>query len=413
MPGDPAGEVKTVREKLKAGERGGTEADRERLLDFSDRLQLLAQDYSDVRHIKLLRHLMRISENVDFPDESGGPLVGALKDREIAEEIVRWINRTYDNPETNRDYRVALRVFGKRLEPSDDDEPPVSISWVSSKTPSNYDPSPNPAELIDWDDVDAMVEAAGNNTRDAAMVALMLDAGPRGGEFYDLRVSDVTDADHGMQLWIDDGKTGQRSVTLIPSVPQVQRWLEDHPGGASDYLWTKLNEPERISRQRIYQILDRLSERAEIGKHVRATQVRKANAMWLAKTGAQTTLIETRQGRKIGSGTIARYVAQFGERSENSAYAQLMGRDVDVDGAGERDIVECPRCDKPNAPDKGKCQWCGQALDPESAAAAEAQDRKVNEALANLEPEVAKQLFESLEVIKETPELRAAFYSSD
>ncbi|MFW6124921.1 MAG: hypothetical protein ACOC46_02125, partial [Pirellulales bacterium] len=124
---------------------------------------------------------------------------------------------TYDNPETNRDYRVALRVFGKHVvDPedveTDDNGIPVSLAWVSSKTPKSYDPSPNPAQLLDWDDVDALADAA-RNTRDAAMVQLMMDAGPRGGEFFDLEVGDITNADHGLQVWID-GKTGQGKYTI-------------------------------------------------------------------------------------------------------------------------------------------------------------------------------------------------------
>jgi hypothetical protein len=53
------------------------------------------------------------------------------------EDIVRWINRTYDNEETNRDYRVALSVFGRRTSDENGDDPPESIEWVPSGRSSN------------------------------------------------------------------------------------------------------------------------------------------------------------------------------------------------------------------------------------------------------------------------------------
>jgi len=41
-----------------------SESDSEILLEFSDRLDLLKSEYSDFRHEKLLRHCVRIAEEV-------------------------------------------------------------------------------------------------------------------------------------------------------------------------------------------------------------------------------------------------------------------------------------------------------------------------------------------------------------
>lgn len=414
MTTNASGQITIVRQKLEDGERGGSEADREVLLKFSDRLKLLAEEYTDDRHIKLLRHLMRISENVEY---DGDVLADALVDREPAEAAVRWINDNYDNPETARDYRVSLRVLGRRVGDCeavecDDKGIPYSVAWISSKTPRSYNPSPNPAEIPNWDDADAMADVA-QNTRDAAMVQLMMDTGPRGGEFYDMKVGDLTDAEHGLQVWVD-GKTGQRSVTLIPSVPYVNRWLSDHPGDDDDYLWTKLNSPERMSRQRVYQVLRTLASRAEIDdrKQITPTGWRKANATWLARTGANGPLIARRQGRKVGSKAVARYIAQFGEQSEQSAYAQLHGRKVETSDEPERrDVVECPRCERENPPDEPTCMWCGQGLDPQGVAEAEASQKELRQALARLPSDTASNLAALVDAIEETPEARAVLRS--
>lgn len=71
--------------------------------------------------------------------EQVGGLAAARKDRDAAENIVRWINRKYDNEETNRDYRIALRIFGKHT--TEGDNQPPSIDWISGQTSRSYNPS--------------------------------------------------------------------------------------------------------------------------------------------------------------------------------------------------------------------------------------------------------------------------------
>lgn len=90
MGRDPQDAVDTLRTKIEAGDRGGCEADREALLEFSDRMRLLRETYGWHRHLKLLRHNTRISE------EAPVRLVDARADREAAEDVLSWIHTTYD-----------------------------------------------------------------------------------------------------------------------------------------------------------------------------------------------------------------------------------------------------------------------------------------------------------------------------
>ena len=243
MAQTPRQEVERLKERIQNGERDiDDEADREQLKEFSRQLELRKEEYGDHRHLKLLRHLTRIAEKV-------GGLADALEDKKAAEDIVQWINTTYDNEETNRDYRVALRVFGKRVAP-DDGDPPSSIDWISSKTSRDYNPTPDPADMLELDDdVKPMIEAA-RNPRDKALIGVQYEAGFRGGELYDLTIDDVSDGDHGLRIRVD-GKTGQRTVDLITgfSIPHLQRWLSEHPApdDPDAPLWSKLNKPERYS----------------------------------------------------------------------------------------------------------------------------------------------------------------------
>jgi hypothetical protein len=121
---DPREEIESLREQIADSPDIG-EADADRLLQFSDRLD---EEKRDRRHQKFLRHCVRIAEEVD-----DGLLAASLEDREATEAIVDWIFEEWDNEDVNRNFRVTLRVYGKLVSEGDDDLPD-SIGWVPTNT---------------------------------------------------------------------------------------------------------------------------------------------------------------------------------------------------------------------------------------------------------------------------------------
>lgn len=406
---DPKGQVDTLRTKLQNGERGGSDRDRDVLLDFSNQLKLLRENYGWHRHVKLLRHNVRMSEEVDDVD-----LADALDDRDAAEAIVRWIHDEYDlheTPETNQNYRVALRVFGRRTTDrgvGGTDSPPESIDWISSTLPNDYDPSPDPTAMLDWgDDVKPMIEAT-RNARDAAAIAIAFDAGLRGGELYDLTVDAISHTDHGLAVTVD-GKTGERTVDLIPSTPHVNRWLSDHPGGGDDPLWSQLNSVSKLSYRSYLDMFKSAAKRAGVEKDVTPTNFRKSNLAWLSKQGMNSRYIERRQGRKHGSDAVSRYTAIFDE-DIGDEYARIMGLEVEDDDQ-DRDLapLTCPRCDKETPRDEPRCVWCGQAMEADVSMNDRGDRLEIADMLAQADDERAEKLMELLEFFEDHPELRDAF----
>lgn len=404
MP-NPERAVATLRERIREGEREiDDERDRDILMEFSDQLKLLRETYGHHRHEKLLRHCVRIAENAP------ASLVDALEDKDAAEDIVRWIHDTYDleaSPETNQNYRVALRVFGRRATDEAGDEPPQSIDWVNSTLPRDYDPSPDPSDMLRWeDDVEPMLDAC-RNARDEAAIALQFDAGLRGGELYDLTVDDISESEHGLTVAVD-GKTGQRSVDLIPSTPHVNRWLSDHPGGRGDPLWCKLSEPSQLSYQSYLSMFKRPAGRVDVHKDVTPTAFRKSNLAWLCRQGMNARHIERRQGRAHGSDAVARYTAIFDD-DIGDEYAQMMGLEVaEDDDTDEFAPLVCPRCDRETPKREDRCMWCGQALSAAAATEAADQDQDMMAAIAE-KPQLAEALMDIKELTDDVPGVRIAF----
>jgi integrase len=398
---DPRKQIENLHERI----RNSTEisdTDRELLMAFSDRMDLLKSDYTDHRHDKLLRHCTIMAEKV-------GGLADALEDQDAAEDLVRWINRTYDNEYTNHDYRTALRMFGKHV--TDGDERPDSIEWIPSGTSNSHNPVPNPAEMLDWDgDIVPMIEAC-KNARDAALIAVAFDAGARSGELQELTVGDINDHKHGLRIFVD-GKTGQRDVTLIPSVPYLQRWLGDHPAGddSTAPLWCKLSKPEELSYRGFRQIFQLAADRAGVTKPTTPTNFRKSNASYLAQQGMSQPYIEDRQGRKRGSDATAHYVARFGGEAEDD-YARLHGLEVEEEKPEPIGPVKCPRCGKETPRHEPACVWCKQALDHAGAEALKEEEREVRDAVLRLAKEHPKLLDDVQrtrdfsELLEDNPEL--------
>lgn len=327
---------------------------------------LFSPPYGKQRREKLLRHCTIISE------AERNDLAAALENREDAETLVRWIHTEHvpeETPETNKDYRIALRMFGKRVTedgldvPTDDDGVPESLSWVPTTTSRNYDPKPDPAEMLDWeDDVKAMIEET-MNARDAALIAVAFDSGARSGELLELRVGDVTDHTHGLQITVD-GKKGQRTITLITSVPYLNRWLDDHPRGddSSAPLWCKLRSGEEISYQMARKIPRQAAEHAEVENPVTFTNFRKSSASFLASCGVNQPTLEDHHGWTRGSKAAARYISIFDEASDREL-AKAHGVDVTEEEPDPIAGVTCPRCGKETPRHESFCMWCHQAIE--------------------------------------------------
>jgi len=259
--------------------------------------------------------------------------------------------------------------------------------------------------MLRWEeDVVPMIEATHNN-RDAAIIATAFDAGARSGEFRDLQVGDISDHKHGRRMTVD-GKNGQRSITLIPSVPFLQRWLQDHPADddPSAPLWTKLHSPEPISFRMYKKLLETAAENAGVTRPVTLTNFRKSSASYLASQGMSQAHLEEHHGWTRGSDVAARYIAVFGDAADNEL-ARIHGLDVSEDESDPIGPVTCTRCGRETPRDQPKCVWCDQAIEHVAVKEIEeVQDEEFRKLLR-----LAKENPELLEAAEEAEGMIAAF----
>ena len=188
------------------------------------------------------------------------------------------------------------------------------------------------------------------SSRDAALLTVGFDLGARSSEFRALEIRNVIDGDDGMKLSIDGAKnTGRRTVTIIPSVPYLNKWLADHP--ASDNpdvpLWSKLDTPEKPSYQMFRKVVRKASRKTSgVPDSMTLTDLRRSRASDLASRGMKQTHLEDRMGWVRGSDAAARYVSLFNEDSERE-FKKIEGVEVPEEEKHDPTApLECPRCSK-------------------------------------------------------------------
>ncbi|MFW6046035.1 MAG: tyrosine-type recombinase/integrase, partial [Natronomonas sp.] len=307
-----------------------TEADRDALLGFSDELRFKQSDYSNHRHLKLLQHcavLAGESQQYDPEEMPDYQLVDCLESEDAVRAFVRWIHRHYEN-ETNRDYRAAIRMFGEHITAGEGK--PGPIDEISATLPNSYNPMPDPNKMYRWEEhILPMIEAA-NLPRDKALIAMAWDSGGRSGEIRGLMIGNIGDHEHGLSVTLD-GKTGQRNVVLIPSVPYVRQWLSQHPrrNEPDAPLWCNMKTGEDVSYQMKLKILKRAARNADMTPPGEATftRMRKSSASYLAAQNVSQTHLENHHGWKRGSDVASRYIAVFSQETDREI-ARAHGRDV-------------------------------------------------------------------------------------
>lgn len=130
MDGSPSERIDGLRRRIEESPDIGA-ADAAVLREFDDRLE----GVSERRHDRLLGYCVALAEGAD-----SGLLAAALDDREAAEALVEWVFEAVENEEENRNFRVALRVLGKRL--GDGDDLPPSIGWIPTSVTPEFDTDP-------------------------------------------------------------------------------------------------------------------------------------------------------------------------------------------------------------------------------------------------------------------------------
>lgn len=318
-------------------------------------------------------------------------LEGLDKDPKELEEddIDRWsVNLQKEYAEASqRTYKACVKKYLKWVKTGDlngEEYPDCVKNLKVGKGKKNL-----PKEILSHEEVRRIAEVT-DRQRDRAMVWVGYESGCRPGELLEMEIKDVELDRFGAQVMVD-GKTGQRRIRLVESVPDLKTWLSMHPrkDDTSAYIW-RSREGGNLGNRGWAQNLERMAERAGIKKHVHPHLLRHSRATHLAAKGINESQMREIFGWTKNSDMPSVYVHLSG-RDTDSALLNLYGIEVsESDNQLEMGIKKCSFCGHENSPNAKFCEECNGPLDSTAV-------KQTDEKLRNQEGHVQ----ELLEFIKE------------
>jgi len=333
------------------------------ILTFLD--ELAAQGTTIGRIQKYCYYLIRIVKILkkDFSKANKHDIVDLLNTIETAKvrggsrkgkELSDW---------SKHDYKVVIKKFYKWLRVSEGQnlgvrEYPDEVKWFSITFPRKK--RRKPRNLLNIDDVQKIVNLA-TNTRNKLFARLLYETGARIGELLSLTLDGITFDEHGATVQIF-GKTGERKLRIIDSVPLLSAWLRDHPdrNNKQALLFCGLNGSNPgYDYFRI--LLHKLGKKAQIKKPVNPHHWRHSRATALSKYLTEAQLCYY-MGWVPGSSQPGTYVHLSG-RDIDGAILRMNGIEIEKESIEKKDPITCPRCKAVNDSYAKFCLDCGLALD--------------------------------------------------
>ena len=217
---------------------------------------------------------------------AGGSIETILKSGSSTLDLAEKIDATGYKPNTKKDLKVLLKQLWKIKNGRSLKERPVEIENIS--TIIKRSDRTLPKGLITDDEMKALLKPC--QPRDAAMLQLLYEAGPRVSELVALKKSDVEFLPQGCRIHIpEETKTGARAVLVVDSVPALARWISFHPikkdeaplfvgkRGYGSESWTAL-VPESVNK-----MLKETAQKAKFHRRIYPHLFRHSAATRLAK----------------------------------------------------------------------------------------------------------------------------------
>lgn len=349
-----------------------------------------------LKYMELLRWLSKILAK---------PFIDATRDD--LERVVAVVEKRIDLSEWSKvDRKVTLKRFYKWLKGADE-EYPKEVRWIKARIKN--DRCKLPEELISEEDIKKLVDAA-SNPRDKALVECLYESGCRISELVTLQIKNLIFDEYGAILRVT-GKTGDRRVRIVSSVPNLASWMNCHPvkSDPEAYVFVRNmkfvrrgltpQEPLPAKYPIIRQMICSLAKTAGISKRVNPHTFRHSRATALANKLTEAQM-KTYFGWVQGSKMAGVYVHLSGRDVDGAILGMYGMQDQKSQEREKFNPVNCSRCNSLNSPGAKFCTKCGCNLNVVVAMEAESEGKKASDMMNRLmnDPEfkelMLKKMFE-------------------
>ena len=167
---------------------------------------------------------------------------------------------------------------------------------------------PGRDKLVTPEELRALREEA-VHPRARAIISVLYESGCRKGELLSLRIRDLSIDQNYAEIRVL-GKTGERTIPLVRSVPVLRAWLEAHPdprGNAPLFATVVSGEVRRMESHTPNHLLRDLCRRAGL-RHIHPHMLRHTRLTELARKGLGEYQLKSFAGWTPNSPMAARYI---------------------------------------------------------------------------------------------------------
>ncbi len=271
------------------------------------------------------------------------------------------------SPESMYLYKSSVKKFWKWLY-GDDEVTPTAVRWVKRERQDKLNKIP---KILSPEEIRKMLDVI-DNPRDKALVHVLYESACRVGELLNMKIGDIRHEGRMIKIVVS-GKTGERPIILINSVPDLTTWLNNHPykNNPECSLWTTIRNPKSslsLETSGADTLLKKYAVRAGIKKRIYCHLLRHSRLTSLAKQFSESEL-------KIIAGWT-------GDSKQARTYIHLNGADItrkfkELNGLvdpkevkSDEEILkpkQCPRCQNESSNVSKFCNFCGLVLDLKTA----------------------------------------------
>jgi site-specific recombinase XerD len=259
-------------------------------------------------------------------------------------------------------YKMVVKAFYKFLYGMENEYPTIVRNLkTNGRHNGNGKVVVKPKDVLTKEDIANLVKHC-RHYREEAIVAVLYESGCRIGEFIGMNIGHLIDHKHG-KILVVSGKTGERRILLVESVPYLNKWLEHHPmkDNPNAPLWCSLIPPhERVLTATIQCVLRELKKASGIRKKMNPHNFRHSRATFLS--------------RFMSDAQMRVYFGWVDASEMVGLYTHLSGKDTDSTILKSSGIVDneevvqvsplqekdCSRCHSKNAGTNEFCGLCGK-----------------------------------------------------
>jgi len=261
--------------------------------------------------------------------------------------------------------KVSIRAIirfvklGSRSKPEDGEL--SMLKFIKSKKPKD---KLTREDLPTDEEVQKILSACADSSRDKAMISVHAEAGTRIGELLGMKIRDFTIDNNGGIIKVD-GKTGVRPIRIVKSVPYLTRWLNDHPykDNHESPLWIYINASDTFGEPINYagfnSILQKRVRQARITKRISSHLFRHKEITDLA-----TKLTESESRMRHGWEKTSLMPSKYTHLNQDDLddkMLQIMG--VKKPEIKEESLRECVFCKISYPVETRFCDACSRPLD--------------------------------------------------